>query len=46
MGNGFYGCCGTKPEYKIGRPLISGKATPCFNDGHPFKVVKGNIWYF
>ncbi|CAC9494513.1 calpain family cysteine protease-like protein [Leishmania infantum JPCM5] len=46
MGNGCCGCCDAKPEYKLGRPLVSGKTTPCFNDGRLFKIVKGDIWYF
>ncbi|KPI83124.1 calpain family cysteine protease-like protein [Leptomonas seymouri] len=46
MGSGLCGCCVAEPEYKNGKPLVSGKVTPCFNDGRLFKVVKGNKWYF
>ncbi|KAG5477286.1 hypothetical protein LSCM4_04504 [Leishmania orientalis] len=46
MGNGCCGCCDAKPAYRLGRPLVSGKSTPCFHDGRLFKIVRGDTWYF
>ncbi|KAK7194572.1 calpain family cysteine protease-like protein [Novymonas esmeraldas] len=46
MGNGCCGFCDAKPEYKLGGPLVSGKSTPCFEDGRLFKIEKGDTWYF
>ncbi|SYZ66566.1 calpain_family_cysteine_protease-like_protein (plasmid) [Leishmania braziliensis MHOM/BR/75/M2904] len=46
MGNACCGCCYATPEYKLSRPRVSGKSTPCFDDGNLFKIVKGGTWYF
>lgn len=46
MGSGLCSCCADKPDYSNGKPLVSGKVTPCFEDGRLFKVVNGNKWFF